>query len=155
MPESEIMLNDILKYLTVYFSSMVKFIGGPVLGYATGLSFLETIIFNVLGMMTTVFIVSFVGRKIKLALFKKRKRKLFTTRNRRLVSVWRKWGLIGIAFLTPLIFSPIVGASVAASFGEKTGKIAFYMLLSALFWSVTYTVFFFKIAHLFELNISL
>ncbi|HYG38819.1 MAG TPA: hypothetical protein VD908_09375 [Cytophagales bacterium] len=145
------MINEVLKYLTVYFFSTWKFVGGPLSGYFSGLSILETSIFTVLGMMTTVLIISFVGRKIRATFFSKRKKKLFTKKNRKVVFVWKRYGLPGVAFLTPVIFSPIIGASVAASFGERPGKIFFYMFFSAIFWSLALSLFFFKVGYLFRL----
>jgi uncharacterized membrane protein len=135
------MIPQIMKYLTVYLLSTVKFIGGPVSGVAAGLTWMETFIFTVLGMMTTVIIFSLLGENAKkkfLSKFRKNK-KLFTPRNRRLVAIWRKYGLIGVAFLTPIILSPIIGTMVATSFGEPKKRIFTYMLCSALFWGVIFS----------------
>ncbi len=135
------MIPQIMKYLTVYLLSTVKFIGGPVSGVAAGLTWIETFLFTVLGMMTSVVIFSLLGENAKkrfLSKFRKNK-KLFSPRNRRLVSVWRKYGLLGVAFLTPIILSPIIGTMVAASFGETRKRIFTYMLFSALFWGVIFS----------------
>jgi len=139
------MIEEIIKYLTVYFSSMVKFVGGPLFGYMSGLSLIETNIFTVLGMMTTVLVISFVGKKIKNSYFKTRKKKLFTSKNRRTVFIWKRFGLAGIAFLTPVIFSPIIGTAVAAAFGERPRRIFLFMLCSAVFWSFALSIIFFQI----------
>jgi hypothetical protein len=141
------MVEEVIKYLTVYFSSMVKFVGGPLFGYMSGLSLGETIIFTILGMMTTVLVISFVGNKIKSSYFKNRKKKLFTTKNRKTVFIWKKYGLAGIAFLTPVIFSPIIGTAVAAAFGERPQRIFLFMLFSAVFWSFTLSFIFFKVGN--------
>jgi uncharacterized membrane protein len=132
------MFSKGMKYLWVYFLSMFKFAGGPVSGIAFGLSWIEICVFTVLGMMTSVLVFSALGERIKKHMFKRfyRKRKLFTKRNRRIVQIWRRFGLAGVAFLTPVIFSPIIGTMVAASFGESKQKIFMYMLVSALFWGV-------------------
>jgi hypothetical protein len=142
------MIEEVVKYLTVYFSSMVKFVGGPVFGYLSGLSFLATITFTILGMMTTVLIISLIGNKIKTAYFSKRKKKLFTKKNRRTVFIWKKFGLAGIAFLTPILFSPIIGTSVATAFGEKPKRIMLFMFGSAVFWSLALSFIFFQVGDL-------
>ncbi len=135
------MIPQIMKYLTVYLLSTVKFIGGPVSGVAAGLTWVETFMFTVLGMMTSVTIFSLLGENAKkrfLSRFRKNK-KLFTPRNRRLVIIWRKYGLLGVAFLTPILLSPIIGTMVAASFGEPKKRIIAYMLISALFWGIIFS----------------
>ena len=132
------MFDEIWKYLTVYLSSMVKFIIGPTSGVAFGLSLAETILFTVLGMMTSVLLVSLLGtnlRKKMVARFAKNKKK-FSTRNRRIVFVWKKFGLQGVAFLTPLLFTPIGGTILATAFGETPKRIFIHMLLSAVFWGL-------------------
>lgn len=129
-------------YILIFTSSMFKFIFGPVIGIKEGLSLLETVSFTVFGMMTTVFILTFLGteaRKQLIARFS-RNRKLFTKRNRRIVVVWRKYGAFGVSFLTPVFFSPIVGTIIVVSFGEKKRKILFYMLFSSVFWGLILTM---------------
>jgi hypothetical protein len=136
------MIEDLLKYLAVYSLSMLKFIGGPLLGINSGLSFIETALFTSLGMMTSVILfTSILGDRFHfwfLRIFNKN-HKLFTKKNRTKVRIWRNYGMKGVAFLTPIIFSPIGGTIVANSFGESRSKIYFYMLLSAVFWSVTFS----------------
>lgn len=69
-------------------------------------------------------------------------KKIFTPRNRKLVKVWRKYGLIGIAFLTPVILSIPIGTIVANSLVSNRKKIIIYMFFSVLFWSLTMTTLF-------------
>ncbi|MEZ5067446.1 MAG: hypothetical protein R2847_02715 [Bacteroidia bacterium] len=40
---------------------------------------------------------------------KENKPKIFTKRNRRIITLWRKYGLFGIAFITPVILSIPIG----------------------------------------------
>ncbi len=138
-----LLLIQIGKYLTVYASSMLKFIAGPTIGAAIGLTFLETFTLTVLGMMTTVVIVSYFGKKIRNWYFNKfkRKHKLFTKRNRRFVYIWRNYGILGVSFLTPLIFSPPIGAILVTSIGSPRKKTFIYMFISAVFWAITYSQF--------------
>jgi hypothetical protein len=51
----------------------------------------------------------------------------------------RKYGLGGIAFFTPLIFTPIGGTLLALSTNKPREKILVYMLISAIFWSALFT----------------
>jgi uncharacterized membrane protein len=123
---------------------MLKFIGGPTIGITFGLTFLETVFFTILGMMTTVISLSMLGDRFRNWVDRifRRNRKLFTKRNRRFVTFWKKYGLFGVSFLTPIIFSPVVGTLLVNAFGGSKKKIIGYMFLSAIFWSLTLTVFY-------------
>lgn len=135
------MFQEVVNYATVFFASMFKFVLGPVYGAAAELTFFETLIFSFLGMMTSVVIFTFLGDSIreKIITFFRKDKALFTPKNRRIVTIWNKYGIIGVAFLTPLFLSPIGGAIIANSFGGSKRKIIGYMAISALFWGITYT----------------
>ena len=69
-------------------------------------------------------------------------RKLFTPSNRKLVKFWQKYGLIGIAFITPIILSIPIGTVIASSLAQNRKKVLVYMFFSILFWSVFMTSMF-------------
>lgn len=135
----------LLKYLTVYLSSMVKFVAGPLTGLATGLGYVEASVLTALGMMTTVLVFTLLGKPLRnflnRTIWKSRKR--FTRRNRQFVYIWKKWGIPGVSFLTPLLLSPVGGALLANIFGGPKKQIIFYMLISAFFWGFTICGFFY------------
>jgi len=133
-------VEDIIKYFTVFLLSMIKFVGGPLFGIKVGMSVLQTALFTCLGMMTSVILfTTFLGDGFHswvMRLFNRNPR-LFTKKNRKKVRMWRAYGLRGVAFLTPLILSPIGGTMLANSFGESKKKIILYMLISAVCWAFT------------------
>jgi hypothetical protein len=45
----------------------------------------------------------------------------------------------GVAFLTPLIFTPIGGTILLTSFGSPRKHILISMLISAVFWAVCFS----------------
>ena len=130
------MLETATKYLAVYLSSMVKFIAGPVAGLATGLSYWESALFSMFGMMSTVLILTLLGPKMRNWVKHRfmRNSKLFSKRSRRFVKIWKRWGIFGVCFLTPLLLTPIGGAILANAFCGDRQKILLSMLASADFW---------------------
>ncbi len=66
----------------------------------------------------------------------KEKARIFTARNRRLVTIWRKYGLVGIAFITPVLISIPIGTIVACRLVHDKKKIFIYMFVSITFWSL-------------------
>ncbi|MFD2512680.1 hypothetical protein ACFSRY_02270 [Pontibacter locisalis] len=144
-------MGEILKYLSVYLVSMVKFFGGPVTGVTLGLSYTETVLLTIAGMMTSVVIFSIIGRAFSKWMSARRRAKkqpVFNKKNRRVVQVWRMFGIIGVAFLTPVIFTPIFGTVVAALFGASQKRIILHMLWSAVFWSALLNLLVFEFGDL-------
>ncbi|MDX5419841.1 MAG: small multi-drug export protein [Hymenobacteraceae bacterium] len=128
--------------MSVYLISMVKFIGGPLAGVSMGLSYLETVFFTAAGMMTSVVIFSFIGRAASrwYSQYRRdRQKPVFGSKSRRIVRIWRKFGIIGVAFFTPLVLTPVFGTIVAAVFGVPRRQIFIHMLWSAVFWSLVLT----------------
>ncbi|MBW7468358.1 hypothetical protein K0O23_14875 [Pontibacter aydingkolensis] len=124
--------------MSVYLVSMVKFIGGPLAGMAAGLTYLESVLLTIAGMMTTVIIFSIIGRAFARwwsARLRAKNRPIFNKKNRRIIKVWNSFGVVGVAFLTPVIFTPILGTIVAALFGASRRQIFIHMLWSAILWS--------------------
>ena len=136
------MWEELLKAVPVYFSCMVKFFFGPLGGYAAGLTLLTTILTTVAGMMTVVLLFAYFGTFIrdKIAARIMRKQRLFSPKNRQLVRIWRRFGITGVAALTPVLFTPIVGAAIAVSFGAPRHTMILSMFISASVWSVIISV---------------
>ncbi len=133
--------ETILKIISVYFSCMLKFILGPLGGYAAGLHIITTILTTIAGMMTIVLFFTLSGtwlRQNVLSRFFKSKNPS-KARNRKFIVFWRKYGLVGVATLTPIIFTPIGGTILAITSGSPKDKIITYMLISAVFWAVIFS----------------
>ena len=147
------MIEHILGYVSVYLTSTVKFVLGPsvgIMGYH--LSLIETAIFTILGMMTTVLVVSLIGEPLRKWVAegrKKRGKKLFTKRNRLIVKVWNRYGMFGVAFLTPVLLSPVAGAIIAVSFGGSRLRMLKWMFASAVFWAFTQSFVMHQFGNLF------
>nr|PZN55466.1 MAG: hypothetical protein DIU61_05630 [Bacteroidota bacterium] len=121
---------------------MLKFILGPVGGYLAKLNMVTTILTTVAGMMTVVLAFAFFGDLIKKYVVNRyfQRKTRFSEKNKKFVRIWRKYGLAGVAALTPLLFTPIGGALLAVGFGSPRDKLIIYMFVSASFWSVALTV---------------
>ena len=139
-------MEEALTILTIYVLCMFKIIFGPTMGYAAGLSPLVTVIITVAGMMTTILIITFFGEKLRDTVLRRflKPKKVFTPKNRRFVKIWRKYGEMGISFLTPILLSPPGGAIIAMALGGSRKKTVGYMFLWSVVWStiLTYTFYF-------------
>jgi len=130
-----------LTFVGIYLLTMLKFVAGPLLGAAAGYSPWQIIGVSVMGMMSSVTLFTFLGVQIKKWIhltFGKRK-KLFTPKNREIIKVWNSYGELGIAFLTPILLTPIGGTLILVSFGSAKRKIISYMLMSSLAWAIFFS----------------
>ncbi len=132
------MKTTLLKYLSVALGSALKFFGGPITGVILQLTWIETAICSVVGMMFTVILLTYVGKGFQAWLKKRRKTspKKFSKTTRIAVNIWKKFGIVGIAFLTPPLFTPIFGPILAVAFKVPRASIFLWMFISASFWGL-------------------
>ncbi len=136
----------ILEYIGVALASTIKFVGGPILGVARGLSWTETSLSSVAGMMLSVLVVVYgsgAAARVGSWFFKKKgKRKIFSRTTRLAVKVKRSLGLWGVAFLTPFLFTPILGTFIAVSFRFPKREILLKMLICGIIAGYVQTIAF-------------
>lgn len=130
------------KFVTVALASTLKFIGGPVAGLALHLNWRQTAAASLAGMMLTVVVFTYGGHRIKTwwqQRVRHKKPRLFTRRNRRAVRIFQQFGMPGIAFLTPVLFTPIGGTLMAVSFHQKHYRIFIWMAIFGTLWAVFFS----------------
>ncbi len=134
-------LDNLPHYPEMFLGSMIKFVTAPILGSIHGVSVTETALITTIACMTSVGIVLLVGenavRKLqdKLRFRKSKNVKKQANKHRRINYIWKRYGILGIAFLTPMLFTPIGGTLIALSLRVPRRTIFSYMFLSAFFWS--------------------
>lgn len=124
----------LIKYFSVALAASLKFIAGPLTGLALGLTWYETAFCSAFGMMVSVLITTYIGKGIQalIARWRKIPPRRFSKSSRLAVRIWKRFGIIGIALLTPLLFTPIGGAAIAVAFRVQRQAIFFWMLLSGI-----------------------
>lgn len=146
-----LVLHFAMKLATVFLLSTVKFLGGPLAGSSMGLGFWPTMGLTVAGMMTSVFIISGVGRvwvRHRQQQRRLRREPVFSKRSRNIIKVFRRFGMGGIAFLTPVLLSPIGGTVIATLLGVPRQRIMLHMLWSAVLWGGVLTLASARIGHM-------
>lgn len=130
----------------------VKFaIAYPTAIVGFGFSFPEAVLFGVAGGGLGVVAFTYAGQAIvrffdglSVRLRKKQKprpRRIFTPGRRRLVRIRRRFGLWGIALLSPVLISIPIGCLVAVRFYSDRGRILRTMMAAVTFWSVIMAAF--------------
>ena len=139
------------KYFAVIVATTLKFFNGPIAGLLLNLTWWETAVCSIIGMMSAVIIVSILGKQVQRLIMKYRTKKvtLFSKRSRFAVKIWLKLGIWGIAFFTPLLFTPIGGTLMALSFKVPIPKIIFSMLIFAVFWGIVLSYLIYELKSFF------
>ncbi|MCK6648327.1 MAG: hypothetical protein L6Q66_01615 [Bacteroidia bacterium] len=147
------MEQEIWEIASVFLMSTVKFVFGAVpMALAMGFSFFETVVVTSLGGFTGVLFFVFLSdtlvKKIKAQKEKKKNdqtkqpnKKKFTKKNKIIVFIKRKFGIVGISLITPLLLSIPLGSFLAVRYFKNKQQIIAYMFGSILFWSVSIASF--------------
>jgi hypothetical protein len=123
-------------------------------------TFTESLLFGVssgtFGIIVFMFLSSGILKlwnwfKKKTGLFKRKKpKKVFTKKSRRWVKVKSKFGLFGIAALTPIILSIPIGCFIAMRYYKNKKKVFLYLFLAVVAWSLIFATFGSAMLKIFE-----
>jgi hypothetical protein len=134
--------------LSVFLLSSVKFVfGGVPMALGFKFSFFESILVTSAGGISGVITFVSLSEKILKYLIKRREqkkennpnfqeKKKFTVRNRTIIKVKSRFGLIGFAFLVPFFIPIPLGCFLAVRYFYDKKIIIPYLCGSILFWSV-------------------
>ncbi len=104
-------------------------------GYIYTFTVITLIIGGSIGVLIFTFFSQWLNNIINKVVKPKSSKKIFTRKNRFIVKVKSKYGLYGIAFLSPIVFSIPLGCFLASRFYNSHRKIITAMLTAVLFWS--------------------
>lgn len=130
-------MEKIITSVIVFFSSMLKFSFSSLVAIGAQLG-IEGPIVNIIGGIIGIVIFTYFGAFIQDYLVKRFPRtfnRRFTRSNRLLVRVKQRFGLNGVAALTPILLSIPVGVMFALTLTHDKKKIMMSMILSILFWA--------------------
>jgi hypothetical protein len=131
------MVEEILKAIPIYLLSTLKVAFGPTMGYAAGLNIITTMVVTFAGMMTSVVLITLFGSLLQKGFLKN----WFAKREESAKnSKWKRYGLMGIAILTPLLLTPIGGSLIAVIGGYPRPRILIFMFISAAAFSIAATI---------------
>jgi hypothetical protein len=135
--------KDLLEFLLVVLLSALKMgVGGMPMSYVFKFNLLKTIFSTTLGgCLGAIFFVN-AGDKL-LHLIKQWRKKnpraprpVFTVRNKLLVKIKRRYGLAGIALVTPLFLSYPLGCLIAIRYFHNKKLVISYLCASTAGWSI-------------------
>jgi hypothetical protein len=137
-------MSMFLKILVVISLSGFKFmIAIPLSAYTYDFNFIQTLIFSIVGGGLGVFLFSALSNKIN-RLFPKKK-KIKRTQKRGVkevitIKTARKYGVYGIAAITPILLSIPIGTLIALRFFPEKKKTVPILMSSVVIWSLILSV---------------
>ncbi|MDB5283444.1 MAG: hypothetical protein JWO06_2519 [Bacteroidota bacterium] len=144
-------MGKIVSSILVLLGSILKFSVGSFTAMAANLG-LEGSIANIIGGIIGIVLFTYLGGVMKdyfVKRFPNMFGRKFTRSNRFLVRIKQRFGLGGIAALTPIVLSIPVGVLFALAFTTDKKKIMLSMIMSIMFWATALFLPYF----LFNINI--
>jgi len=150
------MSAELLRAISIFFLSATKLLWAPGTAVASGLTFWETILITATGGMTGIVFFYYFGHMVFVAFdkWKDKRRKvvvekrIFTRKNRMVVNVKSKFGIIGLTFLTPCIISIPIGCVIAAKFYFNNRLTLPLLLVFTVVWCFILSIFSFYVKQL-------
>jgi len=125
----------------MFLSTLKHTLVGVPSGFAAGFSTLEVMLYTAIGGVIGVFFFMYFASSTKKAyLWFLKKRGItprkFTKTNRFIVRIKQRFGLYGLAFITPPLISVPVGAIIVATIYKNKIRAFTFMVAGVLFWSI-------------------
>jgi hypothetical protein len=136
-------MNQFLKILSVFLTCSFAFkIGFPTTFMVLDQNFMKVILISCGGGIFGNILFTYLSAAILKSIHNFRvkrglihKKKVFNSFNRRVIRVKKKFGLAGIAFITPIFLSTPIGAFLAERFFRDKKKIILYLSAATIFWA--------------------
>ncbi len=136
-------MTEILQIIGLMLFSGLKFFFAPSTTLLSGYSYFETIAITTIGGILSTIAFFYFGEMLKMLFSKRRffkkENKIFTRTSRRLARVKTKYGLIGLAILTPCVFSIPLGSLIAARYFDHDRRTLPFLITSIVLWSFLLT----------------
>ena len=144
-----------IQIILTILSSSVKFaMTFPLAVFQFKFSFAETVLWTNIGGLIGIYFFGFLSDKLivwwqkkfgkvkRLTVTGESKKKIFTKKNRRIVRIKHRYGLAGIALITPLLLSIPLGTFLMVRYYQRSRFKFVSLIASNIIWSVIYTIFY-------------
>ena len=135
-------MESILEIGLLLVFAAVKFVFAA--GYLIidkGFPYFQTVLIlfsgGTIGVLVFYYFSGWVNQFINRLIKRNKPKKVFTKRNRNIVKIKVKYGVYGIAFLSPVLISIPIGCFFASRFFLNKKSTVFILIGGVLFWSVT------------------
>jgi hypothetical protein len=132
---------DIITGTLIVFGTGILELGAAIpLGLAIKLNPIIIGIASALGAILAAFLVTAVGDSIRERVIKWRYGENKDLKSSKYYRIWNKYGIIGLGFLSPLLFGAPLGAALGIALGAEKRPLLIWMSIGIVIWSAILTV---------------
>lgn len=129
----------IFEVFLILVGSAFKYSFATLFAADSSLGTIPAFLANFLGGVWGVFVFVYLEEKIQKWYINRQKRKgtyrVFSRRNRFIIKLRKRFGLKGLAVLTPILLTIPLGVAISLSLTHNKKMIVRYILLSCFFWT--------------------
>ncbi len=134
-------MTQFIAYIIVFLLAATPFleiVGVIPIGVVAGLHAVPVTIIAFIGNMLTIVIVIFLMDKIKVWLEKRKQKKKEKSKKReeRAARIWKRYGLPGLAIISPILIGSHLVTILAMGFGGTRKQITVWMTASIFVWAI-------------------
>ena len=132
----------IIAYLVVFLLAATPFfevVGVIPIGVAAGLPAIPVTLISCLGNLITIWLLIVLIDRIKHWMHKRREKRgkdSSSKRKQRAAKIWQRYGLPGLAVISPILIGSHLGAILAMGFGAGKKQVAIWMTASIIVWAI-------------------
>ena len=133
-------LNLLLQYLGVFIASLIPFIespGGAVIGSLIGIPIILAVVISAIGNWISIMFVILPFNALLTKIRNRKPKKGFIHNRATKAREWyEKYGVPGLALITPLVASGHIAAFTSLAAGANKRKVIFWHTVSIVFWGI-------------------
>ena len=134
-----IKMDVITGTLLVFVTGVLELWAAVPLGLAINLNPVIIGTASALGAILAAFLVTTVGDSIRERVIKWRYGKNKDLKNSKYYKIWNKYGIVGLGFISPLLFGAPVGAALGIALGARKKPLLIWMSIGIIIWSAALT----------------
>ena len=124
--------------ISVFIASIVELWLGIPLGLYLGLNPILIAITAAAGSIFSAILVATLGEGVRNWFLKWRYGKK-SPKTGKIYDIWKKYGIIGLGLLSPLLFGAPLGAALGIGFGARKNRLLLWMSIGIVIWSFLLT----------------
>ncbi|MCT4645749.1 MAG: small multi-drug export protein [Carboxylicivirga sp.] len=144
------MMDEFLKYLTVYISGATGIYKGIPVGIALGLKPLIIALCVSLGAISSALLVYLSGEPFRKWLLKKYGSKTFEQKKAKFSKWLEKYGVPGLGLMVTGLLGPFIALIIGMALLDNTKKFFFYLVLGIILWTFGLTYLSEPVVRLFK-----
>ncbi|MFH1454049.1 MAG: small multi-drug export protein [Armatimonadota bacterium] len=134
------MAATVVKIITVIIMGTGELWAAIPAGFILKLDPVAICISSISGAVAGMFIVLFIGEKIRAWLLKGHNKKKDESKKSAIYRIWDKYGITGFGLLAPLITGASIGMAIGIALGIDPKRLIRWMLIGIVMWSIILTI---------------